>query len=79
MKTKGVPLESCRGLGGRERSRVLSVHLLANLRKNVNVEPSGDRNAQWGPCLRTLFRRRAFRVAIATKGNVSKEGEGHRT
>ena len=79
MKTKGVPLESCRGLGGRERSRVLSVHLLANLRKNVNVERSGHRNAQWGPCLRTLFGRRALRVAIATEGNVSRDGEGRRT
>jgi hypothetical protein len=43
---------------------------------NTNVEPSGHRNAQddkkWGPCLRTLFGRRALRVAITT---VQKECE----
>lgn len=38
---------------------------------NTNVEPSGHRNAQYdkkrGPCLRTLFGRRALRVAITTE------------
>ncbi len=62
---------SWRGLGGREHSRAPSERLFANLRKNVNVEPSGHRNARYdkkrGPCLRTLFGRRALRVAIATE------------